>query len=114
VEHICGWCGPGSTGEESAVGVPWRAGGLSKPLAHERATRSPLCHPVTARTAPTHAGVGLGHPVARCLASPGRREGGWVCSELQMAEDFAHHRALRDDGDEPQCPALAQWTRAHL
>jgi len=60
------------------------------------------------------AGVSLGDPITCGLASTGRRNGGWVCSALQMAEDFANHRALRDDGDEPQCPALAQWTRAHL
>jgi hypothetical protein len=58
--------------------------------------------------------VDLGYPVARCLASTGRRDGGWVCSEFQMAEDFANHRALRDDGDEPQCPALAQLSLSRL
>ena len=31
-----------------------------------------------------------------------------------MAEDFADHRALRDDGDEPQCSTLTERTRAHL
>jgi hypothetical protein len=31
-----------------------------------------------------------------------------------MAEDFANHRALRDDGDEPQCSTLTERTRDHL
>src|SRR5262249_16588579 len=44
----------------------------------------------------------------------GRRNGGWVCSTFEMAEDLADHLPLRDDGDEPQHPALAQGTRAHL
>ena len=33
--------------------------------------------------------VGLGDPVARGLASTGRRDGGWVCREFQMAEDWS-------------------------
>src|SRR5215831_1241213 len=42
------------------------------------------------------------------------RNGGWVCSEFQMAEDLANDLTLRDDGDESQHPALTKWTRAHL
>jgi len=52
--------------------------------------------------------VALGDPVTWCLAGTGRRDGGWVCREFQMAEDFADHFALRNDGDEPQCPALTK------
>src|SRR5205823_6549857 len=32
----------------------------------------------------------------------------------QMAEDLADHLALRDNGNEPQGPAVAQRTRPHL
>jgi hypothetical protein len=31
-----------------------------------------------------------------------------------MAEALTDHLTLRDDGDEPQCPLLAQRTGAHL
>src|SRR5215471_17953650 len=51
-------------------------------------------------------GVGLGHPIDRCLAGAGRRDGGWVYRAFLMTEDLADHLALRDDGDEPQRPAL--------
>ena len=43
---------------------------------------------------------------ADLLASTGRRNGRWVCSTFEMAEDLADHLTLRDDGDEPQCPTL--------
>src|ERR1700757_1375931 len=39
---------------------------------------------------------------------------GGVYSEFQMAEDFANHCALRDDGDEPQGPALTPRAVHHL
>src|SRR5215831_17493309 len=42
------------------------------------------------------------------------RNGGWVCSEFQMAEDLANDLTLRDDGDESQHPVLTQWTHGHL
>src|SRR5262249_18624131 len=58
--------------------------------------------------------VGLGDPVARGLASTGRRDGGWVCSEFQMAEDLVDHLALRDDSDEPQRPLRDPGGGAHL
>jgi hypothetical protein len=44
----------------------------------------------------------------------GRRDGGWVCSKLQMAQELVDHRALRDDDDVPQCPALTPWTCGSL
>jgi hypothetical protein len=56
----------------------------------------------------------LGYPVAHCWVSAGRRAGGWVCSTFQMAEDLADHRALRDDGDKPQCPALTTRAVRHV
>ena len=46
--------------------------------------------------------VGLGHPVERCLATTGRRDGWWVCRKFQMAEDLAEHLALCDDGNDPE------------
>src|SRR5262249_35691037 len=70
-------------------------------------------HSVTARTAPTRP-RSLGHPIARYLAGTGRCDGGWVCRKFQMAEDLADDLALRDDGDEPQHPALAKGTRSHI
>jgi hypothetical protein len=63
---------------------------------------------------PTRVVVGSGDPVTVCLASMGRRDGGWVCSELQMAEDLADHCALRDDGDEPQGPVLTPRAVHHI
>src|SRR6516165_5944215 len=54
----------------------------------------------------THVVVDLGDPVPWDLASTGRRDGRWVYSTFQMAEDRADHFALRHDGDEPQSPAL--------
>src|SRR5215510_6791976 len=33
---------------------------------------------------------------------------GWVHGEFQMLEDFPDHRALRDGGDDPQRPLLAE------
>src|SRR5262249_53489030 len=60
------------------------------------------------------AGVGLGNRVTCGLASAGRRNGGWVCREFQMAKDLADHCALWDDSNESQHPALTKWTRAHL
>jgi transposase-like protein len=60
------------------------------------------------------AGVGLGHPVERCLAGAGRRDGGWIYRAFQMTEDFANHLALRDDGDEPQRPLRAQRAAGHI
>ena len=62
----------------------------------------------------THGVVGLGAPVARGLARTGRRDGGWVCSEFQMAEDLTDHLALRDDSDEPQRPLMAPRAGGHL
>ena len=61
----------------------------------------------------TRDAVDLGHPVAHGLASMGRRDGEWVGSTFEMAEDLADHRALRDNGDEPQRAALAQRTGDH-
>ena len=63
---------------------------------------------------PTRGVVGSGDPVTVCLASTGRRDGGWVCSKLQMAEDLADHRTLRDDGDEPQGPVLTPRAVHHI
>jgi hypothetical protein len=37
----------------------------------------------------TRAGAGLGHPVERCLARTGRRDGGWVYRQFQVVEDLA-------------------------
>src|SRR5262249_40664920 len=62
----------------------------------------------------TRDAVDLGHPVAHGLARTGRRDGEWVCSTFEMAEELADHRALRDNGDEPQRAALAQRTGDHL
>ena len=124
------WCHPGRTsparlvlarrrrmGEGSTAGMPWGTEDWARRWPNRRVHAQPYAPPRhgTHRTHETPcAGVSLGDPITCGLASTGRRNGGWVCSELQMAEDFANHRALRDDGDEPQCPALAQWTRAHL
>jgi hypothetical protein len=58
--------------------------------------------------------VSLGHPVERGLASMSRRDGGWVCGTFQMAEDFADHCALRDDGDDAQRPLMAKRTAGHI
>ena len=49
----------------------------------------------------TRNAMGLGNPVTGFLAGTGRRDGGWVCSTFQMAEDLADDLALRDDSDEP-------------
>ena len=57
--------------------------------------------------------MGLGEHV-NLLASTDRRDGGWVCSTFQMAEDLADHLALRDDGDEPQRPALTKRAVRHV
>jgi hypothetical protein len=62
----------------------------------------------------TRDAMGLGHPVTGCLAGTGRRDGGWVGSTFQMAEDLADHCALCDDGDEPQCPALTKRAVCHI
>ena len=67
---------------------------------------APLRHGAHRGNGPPRAGVGLGHPVERCLAGAGRCDGGWVYRAFQMTEDLADHLALRDDGDEPQGPAL--------
>ena len=88
-------------GEGAPQGCPWEDDGVGKLMANRGLTCSRVCHPVTARTAPTRTGVGLGHPVERCLASTGRRDGGWVCRKFQMAEDLADDLTLRDDGDDP-------------
>src|SRR5262245_11540368 len=74
-------------------------------------THRPCTHVAAAITRDA---VDLGHPVAHCLASTGSRDGGWVCSTFQMAEDLADHLALCDDGDEPQCPALTQRAVRHI
>src|SRR5262249_59858849 len=64
-----------------------------------------------ARTPPQ--GVSLGER-ASLLARTSRRDGGWVYSEFQMAEDLAGDLTLRDDGDEPQGPALTPWAVYHI
>jgi hypothetical protein len=58
--------------------------------------------------------VALGDPVTWCLAGTSRRDGRGVCSPFEMAEDLTDHRALGDDGNEPQCSALAKRTGDHL
>src|SRR5262249_43405290 len=63
---------------------------------------------------PTRVVVALGDPVIWGLAGTGRRDGGGVCREFQMAEDLANDLPLHDDGDESQHPALTKGTRAHL
>src|SRR5262245_24117074 len=62
----------------------------------------------------THVVVDLGDPVAWDLASTGRRDGRGVYSTFQMAEDLADHFALRNDGDEPQSPALTPRAVHHI
>src|SRR5215469_16794061 len=97
--------------------MPWGTAGWASRWLHRRVHTQPYAPPRhgthKAHETPC-AGVSLGDPITCGLASTSRRNGGWVCSELEMAEDFANHFALRDDGDEPQCPALAPGTRAHL
>ena len=105
MDHAWGWCRLGGAG--GGRGAPQGCPGVTtswesrwpKTMAHTQPW-APLRHSAPMAYEPTRAGVGLGHPVARCLASTGRRGGGWVYSEFQMAEDLADHFALRDDGDE--------------
>src|SRR5262249_50031868 len=106
-----------SLGEENAAGMPWGTAGWESRWPHRRAHAQPYAPPRhgTHRANETPgAGVGLGDPVTGCLASTGRRDGGWVYSEFQMAEDFAYHLALRDDGDEPQRSLLTKRAAGHL
>src|SRR5262249_36335345 len=58
--------------------------------------------------------VGLSDPVTWSLAGMGRRDGRRICSELQMAEDFANPLALRDDGDDPQHALLTPGAAGHI
>jgi hypothetical protein len=67
-------------------------------------TQSEVCHPCPGAHGAdelTRVVVALGDPVEWCLARTGRRDGGWVYREFQMAKDLADHLALCDDGDEP-------------
>ena len=63
---------------------------------------------------PTRVVVGSGDPVTWCLAGTGRSDGRGVCSPFEMAEDLVDHRALRDDGDEPQGPARTKRAAGHI
>ena len=93
--------------EEGCLGPGWHTDGTRA----EVCTSRPGAH---GADEPTRVVVDLGDPVARCLASTGRCDGGWVYSEFQMAEDLANDLALRDDSDEPQHPTLTQWAGGHL
>src|SRR5215510_14279449 len=101
-----------------AVMAHWRLGEKTERGALRwDGTRGEGCyhrHGAHGASEPTRVLTGLGDPVTWCLVGTGRRDGGWVCREFQMAEDFANHRALRDDGDEPQHSALAKGTRSHI
>src|SRR5215831_5330521 len=101
----------------SAAGMPWGTAGWASRCLHRRAHAQPYApphHGAHRAYAISYAGVSLGDPVTGGLARTGRRDGGWVRCKFQMAEDFADHRALRDDGDEPQCSTLTERTRDHL
>src|SRR5262249_19460734 len=72
------------------------------------------------RSGGTHWGAGRtqswsgGGPGEGFLASTSRRDGGWVCSPFQMAEDLADDLALRDSGNDPQRPALTKRAGGHI
>jgi hypothetical protein len=55
-----------------------------------------------------------GGPGERFLAETRRGNRGWVHRQFQMPEDFPDHRALRDGGDHPQRPLLAERTARHV
>jgi len=63
---------------------------------------------------PTRVVVALGDPVTWCLAGTGRRDGRGVCRQFQMVEELANDLTLRDDGDEPQRPALTKRAVHHI
>jgi hypothetical protein len=97
--------------------LPWGTAAWASRGPHRRVHAQPYARPrhgahVADET--TRVVVGSGDPITMCLASMGRCDGGWVCGTLQMAQDLADHLTLRDDGDEPQRPALAKGTRGHL
>ena len=97
--------------------MPWGTAGWVSRWPHRRAHAQPYApphHGAHRAYAISYAGVSLGDPVTGGLARTGRRDGGWVCSTFEMAEDLADHLALRDDGDEPQHSALAKGTRSHI
>src|SRR5438552_18584013 len=71
-------------------------------------------HGVHMADEPTRVVVGSGDPVTWCLAGTGRSDGRGVCSPFEMAEDLVDHRALRDDGDEAQGPALTPRAVRHI
>src|SRR5262249_50421869 len=101
------WCERGGAGwgRGARQGGPLGTAGWATRWPNRRAHAQPYArsrHGAHMTDEPTRVVVGSGDPVTVCLASTGRRDGGWVCSKLQMAEDLADHRALRDDGDEPQ------------
>src|SRR5262249_43627761 len=97
-----------------ATTVRWRQWGKTERGALGRdGTRAEGCnhrHGAHWASEPTPVVAGLGDPVTWCLAGTGRRNGGWVCREFQMAEDLANDLTLRDDGNESQHPALTKGT----
>src|SRR5215813_13912961 len=101
----------------SAAGMPWGTAGWASRWSHRRAHAQPYApphHGAHRAYAISYTGVSLGDPVTGDLARTGRRNGRWVCSPFEMAEDLADHLALRDDGDEPQYPTLTQRAVHHI
>src|SRR5262249_27141196 len=97
---------------QGAAGVSW---GYGRSDGHRSATRlrgETRVRHARCLQAPRHS-VGLVERID-LLASTGRRDGGWVYSEFQMAKDLVDYLTLRDDGDEPQHSALAKGTRGHI
>src|SRR5215831_3472249 len=77
------------------------------------------------RTGPRRMARGL-PPTGRARGTSGRGpgkgvladtrwgDGWWVYRQFQMLEDLPDDRALRDGGDDPQCPPLAERAARHV
>ena len=101
-------------GADSGRAVFERLGGMTNGMAH--AVRG-VRHSSTARTSPTRPRLtlwALGEPDKSCLAGTGRRDGGRVYRQFQMAENRTDHLGRGDGGDNPQRSMTAKRKVARL
>jgi hypothetical protein len=110
------WAGAGQAPQDGGgerAGMPWSTGRSGKPIASGIANAQKGVAPRRGAHGdyePTRDAVGLGNPIARCLATTGRGNRRWDGGQLAMTQDARDDRLLGHGGNNAERAASAKGT----